>query len=368
MSVTFGAKIKEKDQAAVLSLFERILFPGEQAMYVVKINRVRGMLDFFVLTRWRILALGGVERGVVHDISSADMTGYTLRNAFGAVVPNLSVMTAERTYDFGHVLEKADFEPMRSTLEGVRWWAAQAQSAVAAGGPRADAALVEARAVALAQYNATDEGRLDATDVHGPSLKGEPRRILLERMDGGEVPWFVLNAGNAGVLACFQDCLMIVKAGGMAGWMAGSMGGGRTATIYYREITGIEYNAGMAMGVLEIATASYQASKNKDYWRGSHRSRNANADDPWTLSNTLPLTKITYSQCAAQFNELRRRVSESKHAVVYAPDARAGATAPVPTAAQELSELSALHAQGILTDAEFAMVKAAVISRLSSRG
>jgi hypothetical protein len=47
--------------------------------------------------------------------------------------------------------------------------------------------------------------------------------------------------------------------------MTGSLGGGRITTFHYTEITGIEYNAGMMMGVLEILTPSYQGSGNKDY-------------------------------------------------------------------------------------------------------
>jgi hypothetical protein len=80
---------------------------------------------------------------------------------------------------------------------------------------------------------------------------------------------------HQGALIVFEDRCMIVKGGFWGGLMAGSFGGERAGTFYFTQITGIEYNSGMITGVLEILTASYQGSANKDYWRGSTKSRNA---------------------------------------------------------------------------------------------
>lgn len=50
----------------------------------------------------------------------------------------------------------------------------------------------------------------------------------------------MLGSGTGGVLACFDDRLMVIKVGAMTSWMAGSMGGGRVTTIHYRDITSVE--------------------------------------------------------------------------------------------------------------------------------
>ena len=87
----------------------------------------------------------------------------------------------------------------------------------------------------------------------------------------------------------------MIKVGLATSFMAGALGGGRITTFPFTEITGIEYNAQILSGVLEVLTPSYQGTANKDYWRGTNKSRNADANDPWTLSNTLPLARSTYN-------------------------------------------------------------------------
>lgn len=87
------------------------------------------------------------------------------------------------------------------------------------------------------------------------------------------------------------------------------------------------------------------------------------ADDPWTLSNCLPLVKAVYKQALPKINELQRRIIDSKqtHIVVQQADA------PVPTAqpsmAKEIQKLADMHAQGILDSDEFKAAKQAVIVR-----
>lgn len=64
-------------------------------------------------------------------------------------------------------------------------------------------------------------------------------------------------------------------------------------------------------GVLEVLTGSYGGGPNKDYWRGTGKSRNADANDPWTQSNTLPLGRLEYQQALPRLNEMRARIAES---------------------------------------------------------
>jgi hypothetical protein len=147
----------------------------------------------------------------------------------------------------------------------------------------------------------------------GGALSGAAQRAIGEISHGGEAPWLILNpAGATGVLVAFEDRLAIIKTGVFTGFMAGSTFGGRQAVIYFVDINGIEFNAGMVNGVLEVLTASYQGSANKDFWQGTLSSRNANANDPFTLSNTLPMLKSEYREWQEHINELRRRIAAAK--------------------------------------------------------
>lgn len=177
---------------------------------------------------------------------------------------------------------------------------------------------------------------------------------LIANSNFGEVPRFVIVAGdkiiNAGALAAYSDRCLIVKTGLVAGFMAGTLGGSRISTFYYTEITGIEYNTGILSGVLEILTASYDGSANKDFWQGTFSARNSNSNDPWTLSNTLPLDKIQYKNSKKYIDELRELIRKGKQTNV---------TVEVKSLAGEhdftaqLERLSVLKAKGVITEAEF---------------
>jgi hypothetical protein len=161
---------------------------------------------------------------------------------------------------------------------------------------------------------------------------------------------------HQGALLVFENRCMIVKGGFWGGLMAGSLGGERAATFYFTQITGIEYNSGMLTGVLEILTASYQGTANKDFWRGTNQSRNADSNDPWTLSNTLPLTKEAYKSAMSMIDEMKRMIAEAQR-----PAAPAAAPAPVGNLADEIAKLSDLREKGLLTEAEFAAAKAKLL-------
>lgn len=161
---------------------------------------------------------------------------------------------------------------------------------------------------------------------------------------------------HQGALLVFQDRCMIVKGGFWGGLMAGSLGGERAGTFYFTQITGIEYNSGMITGVLEILTASYQGSANKDYWRGTTKSRNADSNDPWTLSNCLPLSKDGYKSAQALITELKSLISQSQRPVVSQTVVQSS------DLASELQKLAALRDQGILSEEEFSSAKAKLIN------
>ncbi|WP_345415266.1 SHOCT domain-containing protein [Pseudonocardia xishanensis] len=188
---------------------------------------------------------------------------------------------------------------------------------------------------------------------------------IRDRAMPGEVAWFAVGGeSGGGALAAFGDRCLIVKVRAMTSMMAGSLGGGRITTFPYGEITGIEYNAGMLNGVLEILTPSYQGSGNKDYWRGSLKPTNSNSNNPWTLSNTLPMSKPLYQQALPMLNEMRGRIAEVKRPTVVMNAQQA--TVPVGGGlADEIGKLAALRVQGLLTDDEFEAAKRAAIARVA---
>lgn len=194
--------------------------------------------------------------------------------------------------------------------------------------------------------------------VAGGRVSGAEVVAINDHCLPGEQPWLVLGTSNAaGVLAAFEDRVMIIKTGLLTSFMAGTLGGGRITTFPFTDITGIEFNGQLITGVLEILTPSYQGTANKDYWRGTSSGRNSNSNDPFTLSNTLPLTKVEYREALPQLNELRRRIQEAK-------TPRRLTAAPSPgSLVDEIHRLAELHASGALSADEFAAAKQAVIAR-----
>ena len=179
-----------------------------------------------------------------------------------------------------------------------------------------------------------------------------------------EAPWLVIGTLNAGVLAAYEDRLMIIKTGVVTSFMAGTLGGGRITTFGFTDITGIEFNGQLVSGVLEVLTASYQGTANKDYWKGTSSGRNADANDPFTLSNTLPLQKVVYNQALPHLNKLRAMIISSKSPGTTSP--LGGGAVPTPLSlGDELTKLSSLFQAGALDEVEFKAAKAALIARLT---
>ena len=196
------------------------------------------------------------------------------------------------------------------------------------------------------------------TSISWGSIPKPIKKQLIANSNFGEVPKFLIVAGdkiiNAGALAAYTDRCLIIKTGFSAGLMAGALGGSRISSFYYKDITGIEYNTGLLAGVLEILTASYDGTANKDFWRGTFSGRNSNSNDPWTLSNTLPLDKIQYKNSKKYIDELRNLISNSKQTNVTVEVKNQGSEIDF---TQQLMRLSELKNQGVITEEEFNMSK-----------
>jgi hypothetical protein len=184
------------------------------------------------------------------------------------------------------------------------------------------------------------------------------QKNLMENISADETPLFMISthAGSAaGSLVAMKDRCMIIKSGAIGGFMAGSLGGARVSSFYYRDITGIEYNSGFMSGVVEVLTASYDGSANKDYWKGTSKSRNADSNDPWTLSNTLPLPKVNYESAKVQFDKLRALISESKQI------SQASTVVHEKSGADELEKFAVLFQKGIIDEDEFKVAKRKIL-------
>lgn len=191
------------------------------------------------------------------------------------------------------------------------------------------------------------------SNISWDKVPGHLQKNIEANISGDERPLFIISTvgAEAGAIVALPNRCILVKSGIVAGFMAGSLGGARVASFYYQDITGIEYNSGMLTGVVEILTPSYAGGKNKDFWRGTTKSRNADSNDPFTLSNTLPMPKPQYAQAKIQFDKLRALIGQNKGS--------SGVTNIIKTesVADEIEKLSKLLEKNLIDEAEFKEAK-----------
>lgn len=197
---------------------------------------------------------------------------------------------------------------------------------------------------------------LEGTLIRGGFVTKKAKEAIVRICHEYEHPLMVFSPGGSeGIMVVFTDRLAIIKTGALTSLMAGSMGGERSTTFFFSDINAPEYNSGLTYGVLEVLTASYQGGTNKDFWNGSTKSTNANSDNPFTLSNTLPLSKALCAEWAPDIQRVRGMVSDAKGSALQAiPPAAKGL-------AEQIQELAALRDAGILTEGEFTSAKARLI-------
>jgi hypothetical protein len=186
------------------------------------------------------------------------------------------------------------------------------------------------------------------------------RTIQQNRIDDEKIEAIIVgDVAFDGALVGFSDRCMILKGGAIGSFMSDSLGGGRATTFYYKQITGIEFNGGMINGVLEVLTPSYQGTANKDYWKGLDIGYKANRDgnNPYTLSNTLPMTKINYQDAKPLIDIIRKKIADA-----HSPTIVVNQQQPSDLAGQ-IKNLADLHSQGILSDEEFQKAKGKLLGQ-----
>ena len=354
--VEFGAKMAEDKGRRLATALSAKLAPGEDVWLIVRANSVNPIVDHIVVTSARVMGVLSTDVTMrKKQIFSDEFRGESV--GMSATAWRMLTFASQdgSSVKFGDLTQKNDVPRVLQVLAHLR--------------EHGDGAKAREYDTQLEQQAALDSAGFldDATVISSQIVGGEVSKKALEQIQkharAGERPWFVLSSGAGGVMAAFSDRLLIVKTGALTSMMAGSLGGGRTTSFDFAHITGIEYNAGMLNGVLEVLTPSYQGTSNKDFWRGTTQSRNANSNDPFTLSNTLPLDRPTHARAQESLNELRRKIAESRRPTVVVQQSAAATNSSV---AQELSELAELHRAGVLSDEEFAGAKAAVLARLKA--
>ncbi len=342
MAIKLGVKITP-------SLFEKIstslgsaLTEGEAIVFMGNTSNLKPFFNYLVITNERIIGLNKVDKDVIKrelphsKLGSAGLgTGITDNNCL------LVESVDKQRYNFGTMKsEDSDFVlGLLRELHGKQ------------SNPNFE--VLREDKIKLAVRNQSE------IPIIGRKPNVKSMKVITDHCNPNEIPNFIISTGSgAGVFVAFDDRCMIIKVGAVTSLMAGSLFGGRVSTFPYSEITGIEYNSGLLSGVLEVLTASYEGTKNKDYWKGTSKSRNSDSNDPWTLSNCLPLDRATYGQAQDHLNGLRKLITDSKKSSVVINNVGS----PSSGIADQLKELGKLRDQGIISEEEFIAAKNKVIS------
>lgn len=349
MRPQMGAKLKDKHVDTWLGGLANHLLPGEEVVVLAKTSLMRPMCDGIAITNARIASFYGQDvasRGAPRQVMADEIDRLEVRKKFGGKSLIITTKVGDEL-NFGSLAD-ADIDLVQ-----------RAGQRLAATGIPAD---IHAARSAYDLQQAQSAEAWKQVEILGEKPSEKAWKTIKDHVTPGEVPWFVIGVGSGGVFAAFDDRCMIIKVGVMTSLMAGSLGGGRITIFHYSEITGIEYNAGFLNGVLEVLTPSYQGTANKDFWRGSNKSRNADSNDPWTLSNCLPMAKPIYQSALPRLNEMRARIAESKRSTVVV-EPTAAQSPETRGLAEELERLAGLRDRGVLDELEFAAAKKAALAK-----
>lgn len=350
--LTLGHRVKPDKAGRWLQSLRPVLLTGEEVHVLIK-GATAHTNDLIVITNARALALESATWSVKTELVLGDVVEVRREYSMRGKSVLVKMRNGEKVRFVPHQMAgDGDTELLRVALTSL---SAQAPALQASDSLRENEAR---RAAEAARLSEAERGLWPGTVVIGSHPRKKAAKAILAHCRGGETPWLIIGSPGAGVLAAFEDRLVLTKTGLVTSATAGSLGGERTATFDFHHVTGLEYNSGLLNGVLEILTPSYNGTANRDYWRGTGRSRNADSNDPFTLSNTLPLDKATYRQALPHLNDLRERIAASRTrptavTVSLSPDRLSGGMG----LADEISRLKQLHDDGALSDEEFAAAK-----------
>ncbi|PZU02172.1 MAG: hypothetical protein DI630_09340 [Gordonia sp. (in: high G+C Gram-positive bacteria)] len=358
-------KVKDKKAEKWAEKLAPALWDGEVIWALISASRMKPQSEGTAITNARVVGFKtweSDEKRVVLSVSGDDIRGVDFRTKAGST--SMWVQGAFEETNFGS-LDKSEVDFAQYYVQHLQQvgTATEVKDGLVAREQQvaAQAAVESEQREAERRADHARRGARHQVPVFGTPMNDKAWDAIHSHSGNEELPWFVINGGPAGVLATFEDRLLISK----SGFMAGAFGGGRVTTFPYRDITNIEYNSGMMNGVLEVLTPSYQGTANHDYWRSSNKGRNKAHDDPWTLSNCLPLPKAVYKTAQPKLNELQRKIINSKQATVVVHHSPVEQAAPTGGLAEEIRKLANLHAQGLIDAEEFKAAKQAAIAKFA---
>jgi hypothetical protein len=342
MAIKLGVKITPAQFDKVATSLDSALTEGEEILFMGITSNLKPFFRFLFITNERIIGLAHPDKDVIkRELPHSKINGIRLGTGITDNKCLLVESVDAQHYNFG-AIKSEDSDSILGLLQEMQG----KQS-------NPDFETLREGKIKLAVRNQSE------IPIIGRRPNEKSMKVIFEHCNFDELPNFIICTGlGTGVFVAFSDRCMIIKVGAVTSFMAGSLFGGRVSTFPYSEITGIEYNSGLVNGVLEVLTASYEGSKNKDYWRGTLKSRNGDSNDPWTLSNCLPLDRATYGQAQDNLNELRKLIADSKKPSVVINNAGSSTS----SIADQLKELGKLRDQGILSEDEFIAAKNRVIT------
>lgn len=333
-----GNKVKEPFAATIVSRLSNLKSDSEKILGIYKASKLKPMLEAIVITNVRVLGVTNGLQGVAFasELNGDEVASVQVEPISLSRMAQLKIETKDgRTVRYADIM-KVDADEIVKLISSTSGTTTPLSEAVG----RQREAAAATRLDEKAKWQSLVVGH-----VNGATLNEAKKSC-----NDGEMPEFIIGQIGYGALAAFEDRCIVIKKGLLTSFMASSLGGGRTATFYYRDITGIEYNSGIMTGVLEILTPSYSGKETNSPWAfGSDRSAHES-------SNTLPWSRTFYNDVRTQIEWLRRKIQEAK--------TNQGVTAPQAlSVADELSKLAELHKQGILTSKEFEDAKGKIINK-----
>jgi hypothetical protein len=179
--------------------------------------------------------------------------------------------------------------------------------------------------------------------VGGEEILGRRlRREFALNTGDGETARFCVRGKRGHALVCLDDRLLILKGGFRAGAPFGAM----AATIFYRDVTGIQVRMQLVSGWIEISTPSFQ---------GADRARTRSDRSPAAARvtgqpNCVPVRRRHIATYQAALGELRRLIADAK----LEHDHRG--------VVSQLERLATLRRQGVVDEREFAAAKSTILA------
>jgi hypothetical protein len=179
--------------------------------------------------------------------------------------------------------------------------------------------------------------------VGGDDILGRRlRREFALNTEGGETALFCVRGRRGHALVCLEDRLLILK----RGFRAGAPFGATAATIFYRDVTGIQVRMHLVSGWIEISTPSFQGAERTR----TRRDRSTVTTGVVGQPNCVPVQRRHVALYQVALAELRRLIADAK----LEHDHRGVVT--------QLERLATLRRQGVVDEQEFTAAKSTILA------